>query len=299
MKYAFIQRRRTEWPVLIQCSVLGVSPRGFQDYVRRMARLEAGGGPSVRVHDMALLAHIKAIHVETRGAYGWPRVWRELQNRGLRVGRERVRKMMKDNAIKARSRRKYKATTDSNHGLPVSENLLNRNFSPEQPDRVWTGDITYIATDQGWLYLAVVIDLFSRQVVGWSLGKRMTRHLVIDALTMAWFRRRPAEGLIFHSDQGSQYASADFQATLRRFGMRGSMSRKGNCWDNAVTETLFGSLKVERLHGLRFQTRRQAKDEVIDWLTFYNRKRLHSTLGYKSPMTFEEIWRRQQQKMAA
>ena len=164
---------------------------------------------------------------------------------------------------------------------------------------MWTGDITYIATREGWLYLAVVIDLFSRQVVGWAMGRRMTRHLVIDALTMAWFRRRPAEGLIFHSDQGSQYASGDFQATLRGYAMRGSMSRKANCWDNAVTETLFGSLKVERLHDMRFETRRQAQDEVIDWLAFYNRKRMHSTLGYTSPMAFEENWRRQQKAQAA
>ena len=299
MKYAFIQRHRQQWPVSIQCSVLGVSPRGFQDYVQRLANPDPPAGQNGRVHDMALLAHIKAIHAETRGAYGWPRVWRELRHRNIRVGKERVRKIMKDNAIMARGKRKYKATTNSNHGLPVSDNLLNRNFSPGQPDRVWTGDITYIHTDEGWLYLAVVIDLFSRQVVGWAMGERMTRDLVIDALTMAWFRRRPAEGLIFHSDQGSQYASGDFQATLRRFGMRGSMSRKGNCWDNAVTETLFGSLKVERLHDLRFETRRQAKDQVIGWIAFYNHKRIHSTIGYKTPMEFEQIWRRQQQRMAA
>src|ERR687898_979463 len=214
-------------------------------------------------------------------------------------GKGRVSKMMRDNAIRARSKRKYKATTDSNHGLPVSDNLLNRDFQPERPDLVWTGDITYIATQEGWLYLAVVIDLFSRQVVGWAMGKRMTRHLVIDALTMAWFRRQPAKGLIFHSDQGSQYASTDFQGTLRRYGILGSMSRRGNCWDNAVTETLFGSLKVERLHGMHFETRRQAKDEVIDWLTFYSRNRMHSTLGYTSPMAFEENWRRQQETLAA
>jgi transposase InsO family protein len=252
-----------------------------------------------RVSDMALLTHIKAIHAETKGAYGWPRIWRELRHRGIRVGKERVRRMMRDNAIRARSKRKYKATTDSHHGLPVSDNLLNRNFQPERPDLVWTGDITYIATQDGWLYLAVVIDLFSRQVVGWAMGGRMTRHLVIDALTMAWFRRQPAKGLIFHSDQGSQYASADFQVTLRRYGIRGSMSRRGNCWDNAVTETLFGSLKVERLHGMHFETRRQAKDEVVDWMTFYNRRRMHSTLGYTSPMAFEENWRRQQETLAA
>jgi putative transposase len=297
VKYAFIQRHRHIWPVSAQCSVLGVSARGFRQYLDRAAAPdEAGNG---RVSDMALLTHIKAIHAETRAAYGWPRVWRELRRRGIRVGKERVRRTMRDNAIRARSRRKYKVTTDSGHGLPVSDNRLNRDFQPGQPDRVWTGDITYIATQEGWLYLAVVIDLFSRQVVGWALGDRMTRTLVIDALTMAWFRRRPAEGLIFHSDQGSQYASADYQKTLCGYGMLGSMSRRGNCWDNAVTETLFGSLKVERLHGMRFETRRQAKDEVIDWLTFYNRNRMHSTLGYMDPMTFEEVWRRQQNTQAA
>lgn len=298
MKYAFIQRHRHQWPVAAQCAVLGVSARGFRQYLQRMTQPEGNDG-SRRVGDMALLTHIKAIHAETKAAYGWPRVWRELRRRHVRVGKERVRTMMRDHAIRARSKRKYKATTDSNHGLPVSDNLLNRAFQPEQPDRVWTGDITYIATQEGWLYLAVVIDLFSRQVVGWAMSERMTRQLVIDALTMAWFRRRPGEGLIFHSDRGSQYASADFQALLRRYGMRGSMSRRGNCWDNAVTETLFGSLKVERLHGMRFETRRQAKDEIIDWLGFYNRKRMHSTLGYLSPMAFEETRRRQRNAQAA
>lgn len=299
MKYAFIQRHLEIWPISIQCSVLGVSTRGFHDYVLRQKSTPAIGVQVGRVHDMALLAHIKAIHAETRGAYGWPRIWRELRHRGILVGKERVRRMMKVNGIRARSKRKYKATTDSNHGLPVCDNLLNRDFSPREPDQVWTGDITYIPTDEGWLYLAVVIDLFSRQVVGWAMGERMTRHLVMDALAMAWFRRRPAPGLIFHSDQGSQYASADFQVLLGRYAMKGSMSRKANCWDNAVTETLFGSLKVERLHGCRFLTRRQAKDEVMDWMIFYNQKRLHSALGYKTPMAFEQDWRRHQQQMAA
>jgi transposase InsO family protein len=299
MKYAFIERHIKVWPVSTQCSVLGVSVSGFRQYVRRKKKTDASAGGGKRVNGMALLAHIKAIHAETRAAYGWPRTWRELRARGIQVGKERVRKMMRDNAIRARSKRKFKATTDSNHGLPVCDNLLNRNFSPVKPDAVWTGDITYIPTQEGRLYLAVVIDIFSRQVIGWAMSERMTRQLVIDALTMAWFRRRPAKGLIFHSDRGSQYASADFQALLQRYGMRGSMSRKGNCWDNAVTETLFGSLKVERLHGMRFETRRQAKDEVVDWMMFYNRKRIHSTLGYASPMAFEEIWRRRQPALAA
>ena len=289
MKYAFIQRHRTVWPVNAQCSALSVSPRGFRQYVHRLADQNDGDAGSGRVKDMALLAHIRAIHAEFKGAYGAPRMWRELRDRGIHVGKERVRKTMKQHNIRARAKKKYKATTDSKHNLPVSSNLLDRNFSCEAPNLVWTGDITYIETMEGWLYLAVVIDLFSRQVVGWAMGERINRQLVIDALTMAWFRRRPAQGLIFHSDQGSQYASHDFQAALRRYGMRGSMSRKGNCWDNAVTETLFGSLKVERIHDNRLGSRRQAKDEVIDWLAFYNRTRMHSTLGYMSPMKFEEL----------
>jgi putative transposase len=166
--------------------------------------------------------------------------------------------------------------------------LLEREFCVEALNRVWTGEITYLWTEEGWLYLAVVIDLISRQVVGFSMSERMTRSLVIDALRMAWFCRRPAARLIFHSDRGSHYASGDFQKQLSAFGMRGSMSRKGDCWDNNVTETLFGSFKVERLHGMPFETRRQAKDEVINWLRFYNSRRLHSTLGYLSPMNSEK-----------
>jgi putative transposase len=241
-----------------------------------------------RLSDMALLVHIRALFAEMKGAYGWPRIWRELAARGVRAVKERVRKLMQANGLRSRGKKKFRMTMDSGHGLPVSSNLLERRFDVSEPNRVWSGDITYVWTDEGWLYLAVVIDLFSRQVVGFSMGERMTRALVIDALRMAWFRRRPAPGLIFHSDRGSQYASEDFQRQLMTCGMKGSMSRKGDCWDNVVTETLFGSLKVERLHDMRLSTRRQAKDEIMDWLTFYNGKRLHSTLGYMSPMAFEK-----------
>ena len=234
-----------------------------------------------------------------KGAYGWPRKWRELSTRGIHTGKERVRKLMKVHGLRARGKRKFKATTNSSHNLPVSPNLLERRFAVEAPNRVWAGDITYVWTQEGWLYLAVVIDLFSRQVVGFAMSERMTRQLVIDALRMAWFRRRPTNGLIFHSDRGSQYASGDFQKQLVTFGMKGSMSRKGDCWDNAVTETLFGSLKVERLHGMHFATRRQAKDEVIDWLQFYNHQRLHSLLGYLSPMAFEKKRLADKERLAA
>src|SRR5216684_894906 len=201
--------------------------------------------------------------------------------------------------IKARAKKKYKATTDSNHSLPVAPNLLGRQFTVDAPNRLWTSDITYIDTGEGWLYLAAVIDLFSRQIVGWSMQPRMKKELVIDALRMAWFRRHPAPGLIFHSDRGSQYCSDEFQAALAAYGVRCSMSRKGDCWDNAPSESLWGSLKVARLHGRRFATRRAAIDEVIDWMGFYNHRRLHSTLDYVSPMQFEQRWRADQEQQAA
>jgi len=251
--------------------------------------------------DDALLVHIKAIHAETRAGYGWPRTWKELLARGIRVGKERVQKLMKLHGIRAKGRRRFKVTTDSNHDLPIAPNLLDRQFTVAQPDKVWAGDITYIATDEGWLFLAVVIDLFSRQVIGWSLRQDMTRDIVIDALRMAWFKRHPSKqaGLIFHSDRGSQYASKDFRDVLTEYGITPSMSRRGNCWDNACSETLFGSLKVERLHGQRFKTRRQAMDEVVAWMFWYNRTRLHSTLTYVSPMRFEENWHANQPRQAS
>ena len=187
-------------------------------------------------------------------------------------------------------------TTDSKHDLPIAPNLLDRNFTPEAPNRAWSSDITYIATDEGSLCLTGVIDLFSRQVVGWSMSDNMQASAVTDALRMAWFRRRPEPGLVFHSDRGSQYCSHEFQSELEGFEMKSSMSRKGNCWDNAPTESLWGRLKVGRLYGRRFATRREAMNEVMDWINFYNHKRLPSTLGYVSPMTFEQRWTAAQQQ---
>jgi transposase InsO family protein len=288
---------------VVQCRVLQVSASGYdQDRLRQAA--DAGPNrpavqPGRRLSDTALAIHIKAVFSEMKGAYGWPRIWRELAARGIRAGKERVRRMMKSLGLQARGKRRFKATTNSAHDLPIAPNLLARNFTVDAPNKVWTGDITYIWTDEGWLYLAVVIDLFNRQVVGFAMGERMTRTLVMDALRMAWFRRHPAAGLIFHSDRGSQYASNDYRQLLQDFKMESSMSRKGDCWDNAVTETLFGSLKVERLHGMRFGTRRQAKDEVMDWIAFYNHRRLHSTLGYASPMAFQQKWLASQISLAA
>ena len=288
MKYAFIHDHRTVWPISVQCRVLQASMAGYHEhFVRRATAVQRR-----HLSDDALLVHIKVIHAETHGAYGWPRTWRELLGRGIPVGKERVQKLMQLHGIRAKGKRRFKVTTDSNHDLPIAPNLLDRQFDVAEPDRVWVGDITYIATHEGWLFLAVVIDLFSRQVVGWSLREDMTRDIVIDALRMAWFRRRPSKepGLIFHSDRGSQYASQEFRDVLTGYGITASMSRRGNCWDNACSETLFGSLKVERLHGQRFATRRDAKDEAIAWLVWYNKTRLHSTLDYVSPMRFEKDW---------
>lgn len=289
MKYAFIERHRHLWPIRVQCAVLGVSVSGFHQHRIRRRKI----AQRRHLSDEALLVHIRAVYAEHRGAYGWPRIWRELLKRGIRVGKLRVQRLMQQHGIQARGKRRFRVTaTDSRHDLPIAPNLLNRNFTAPGPDRVWTGDITYIPTEEGWLFLAVVVDLFSRRVVGWSMQTDMRRSLAIDALEMAWFQRRPdsTAGLIFHSDRGSQYASHEFRAVLEQNGIQASMSRKGNCWDNAPTETLFGSLKVERLHGKRFETIRQAKDEVLAWLLWYNRTRMHSTLNYASPVEFENDW---------
>jgi transposase InsO family protein len=289
MKYAFIERHRRVWPIRVQCRVLRVSVSSYHQHVARRREIARRR----HLSDEALLVHIRTVFAENRGAYGWPRIWRELRDRGIRVGKQRVQRLMQQYGIRARGKRRFRVmTTDSRHELPIAPNLLNRNFTVAAPNQAWAGDITYIQTEEGWLFLAIVIDLFSRRVVGWSLQPDMRCDLVIDALQMAWFQRNPKSkaGLIFHSDRGSQYASQDFRMALAQRGITASMSRKGNCWDNAPSETLFGSLKVERLHGQRFETIRQAKDETIAWLLWYNRTRLHSTLSYVSPIKFEQDW---------
>ena len=265
-----------------------MSVAGFHEHQARKIDARAAR----HLSDEALLVHIKAAHTRSRGSYGWPRVWRGLLADNVCVGKDRVQKLMRLHGIVGKGKRRLRVTTDSTHNLPVSDNMLDRKFTVTEPDKAWVGDITYIATDECWLFLSVVIDLFSRQVVGWSMSERMKSDLVINALHMAWFKRHPEKesGLLFHSDRGSQNASFDFRNTLSTYGITSSMSRKGNCWDNACSETLFGSLKVERLHGQRFITRRQAKDEIMDWLLWYNQERLHSTLSYISPMKYEESW---------
>ena len=297
MKYALIRRNRRLWPIRVQCQVLGVSVAGYHEHMARRLTI------ALRRHlsDEALLVHIRAVFAAHRGAYGWPRIWRQLRAEGVRVGKLRVQQLMQQHGIRARGKRRFRVTTDSRHGLPIAPNLLNRNFTVAAPNRVWAGDMTYIQTEEGWLFLAVVLDLFSRRIVGWSLREDMRSELAVDALRMAWLQRSPDRKteLIFHSDRGSQYASYDFNQVLNECAIQPSMSRKGDCWDNACSETLFASLKVERLHGQRFQTIRQAKDETLDWLLWYNRTRLHSTLKYVSPMQFEQQWQDRTETIAS
>ena len=290
MKYAWIDKQR-EFPLTEVCAILDVSVSGYRSWQR-------GGRPNrKRLTDTQMLALIQSIHAELKGIYGSPRMVRELRDRGFPASKERVERLMRENDIRARHKRRYKVTTDSKHNLPIAPNLLDRNFNPAAPNQVWTSDITYLWTDEGWLYLAIVLDLFNREIVGWSLKPRMTTDIVTDALTMAWFRKRPAAGLMHHSDRGSQYASHAFQRALEKYGMICSMSRKGNCWDNAPTESWFNSFKNERVHGLRYETRAEMTAMSFEYIeVLYNRKRKHSSLGYKSPIRFLDDWLIAQQK---
>ncbi len=285
MKYAWLDGQRRSYPLPVLCDTLEVSISGYRAWKR--------GGTAERKHltDAQLLGLIRAIHVKFKGAYGSPRMTDELRGRGFPVSKARVERLMRAHGIRARHKRRYKATTDSTHGLPVADNLLDRNFRPSAPNQTWTADLTYVWTDEGWLYLAVVLDLFNREIVGWSIKPRMTADIAVEALTMAWFRRKPAPGLMHHSDRGSQYASLAFQARLAEYGMTCSMSRKGNCWDNAPTESFFNSLKNERVHGARYTTRDEAITDLFEYIeVFYNRSRRHSTLRSKSPVRFLADW---------
>jgi len=266
------------------CRVLGIAPSRYYEWERKQRSERA-------VRDDELLASIRRIFAKFRGRYGAPRVHDQLAREGMRVSRKRVARLMREADLRAKGRRKYKATTDSNHALPIAPNLLERNFHAEQPDSVWVSDITYIWTRQGWMYLAVILDLYSRKVVGWSLAERMTAALVCNALAAAVQLRRPKPGLIFHSDRGSQYASHAFRRQLARHGMRQSMSRKGDCWDNAVAESFFATLKKELVRNRAFDTRDNARSEVFEYIeVFYNRRRAHSLLSYATPDAFEDCF---------
>lgn len=239
--------------------------------------------------DFELLSQVRHIHQESRGTYGSRRMVKSLKDQGYNVGRCRARSLMKKAGLEVKRPRKFKRTTDSRHQLPVAPNLVNQQFQVEQPNQIWCGDITYLWTLEGWLYLAVIIDLYSRKAVGWALSSRLTTPLVLEALRMAYWRRKPTQGLIHHSDRGSQYAAEDFQRQLKTFGLIPSMSRKGDCYDNAVAESFFHSLKNEQIGDQAYSTREEARRAVIDYIEmFYNSRRLHSFLGYVSPNDFEK-----------
>ena len=281
MRYDFVERHREIWPVRLMCRVLAVSPGGYYD---RRGRPKSDRARKCE----ALVVAIKAVHSEAKARYGSPRVHAELVARGESCCVNTVARLMREHGIAAKTRRKYRCTTDSNHDRPAAENVVDRQFRPETADRTWTADITYIATGEGWLYLAAVEDLYSKRIVGWSMGERIDSRLVVDALEMAVARRLPGEGLVAHSDRGSQYASAHYQGALARHGITCSMSRRANCWDNAPMESFFASLKKESVHGEVFGTRAEARTELFEYIgVFYNRLRRHSSLGYLSPAEYE------------
>jgi putative transposase len=283
MTYRFIDQHKDQWPVRLLCETLEVAPAGYYAWRQRPAS-------ELRQRHDALVVEMQAIHAEVKQRYGSPRMHKELVARGQDCCVNTVAKLMRDNDIKAKSARKFRVTTtDSQHDLPVAANILDRQFNPSEANEVWVADITYIPTDEGWLYLAAVEDLYSRRIVGWSMDDHMESRLVVDALEMAVQRRLPGANLLAHSDRGSQYASAHYQRLLGRHGITCSMSRRADCWDNAPMESFFASLKKELVHGARFATRAEARAAIFEYIeVFYNGQRRHSSLGYVSPAEYEQ-----------
>jgi transposase InsO family protein len=283
MRYDFVERHRGRWPVRLMCRVLRVSPGGYYDWRRRPT------SESTQRRE-ALVVAIKAIHHEMKARYGSPRVHAELVARGMPCCVNTVARLMREHGIAAETKRRFRCTTDSNHDRPVAGNVLDRQFEPGAANRAWAADITYVATREGWLYLAAVEDLHSRRIVGWAISERIDSRLVVDALEMAVSRRLPAAGLVAHSDRGSQYASEHYQRLLAASGITCSMSRRGNCWDNAPMESFFASLKKELTRGEPFATRAEARASLFEYIeVFYNRVRRHSSLGYRSPIEYERV----------
>ncbi len=282
MKYGFIRDHANDFPVQLLCRMLSVQRSAYYDWRNRPGKVI---GPE----ELALRRRMKALFAASRGSLGSRMMMKNLREEGFDIGRDRTRRLMKQLGLKVKHKRKYKVTTDSKHKLPVARNVLNRDFSPTAPNQSWGTDITYLWTQEGWIYLAVVIDLYSRRVVGWSIDRRMKKALVIRALMMAVNLRKPPPGLIHHSDRGSQYASHDYQKLLKQHGMICSMSRKGNCWDNAPVERFFSSLKREWTGDRWYRTRQEAIADVREYVAvYYNSKRLHSTLGYTTPLNYEK-----------
>lgn len=281
MRFQFIHDHRQSYPTQLMCRVLQVSRSGYYAWRKRK--------PSGRqMANEFLLALIRLHHRNSRGTYGSRRIHAALQRDGIRCGHNRVARLMRMHQLQARRKRSYKVTTDSSHRFPVVSNVLNQEFSVAKPNKVWLGDITYIATAEGWLYLAVLLDLYSRKIVGWSMQPVLQRRLVLEALKAALSNRRPRPGFLHHSDQGSQYASDEYQALLASQQATISMSRRGNCYDNAPVESFFATLKTECVRDVVYPTRARAKADLFEYIeVFYNRQRLHSQLDYHSPAEYE------------
>jgi transposase InsO family protein len=281
MRYRAIQQHDRRVPIRLMCRALAVSAAGYYAWKDRPESRRA-------MHNRILLSEIRVIHRESRETYGSPSIWDALMKRGHGVGEHRIARRMRVAGIRAKTVKKWRATTDSNHPWPVARNTLNRQFQIEQPNRVWAGDMTYVWTTEGWRYLAVVLDLYARTVIGWAMGPRLTVELAERALTLALTHRKPMAGLLHHSDRGSQYAARRYQQLLAEHGITSSMSRTGNGWDNACVESFFGTLKRELVYHRHYATRDDATQDIVEYMeVFYNRRRRHSTLGYDSPAEFE------------
>ena len=281
MRFRLIDTMKAEMSVERMCALLDVSVSGYHAWRHRM--------PSQRqLDDMVILAHIRAQFSLSNESYGSPRMHAELCEEGIKAGRHRIARLMRENGLKARQRRRFRKTTDSDHGGPVAPNVLDQDFSCGGPDQKWGVDISYIWTNEGWLYLAIVVDFYSRRIVGWAVSNRMKKDLALKALHRAIALRDPPAGLIHHSDRGSQYCSDDYRRELRKRGFIASMSGRGNCYDNAMVETVFKTIKAELIWTTIFQTRQDAEKAIGTYIDgFYNPRRRHSALGYKAPITFE------------
>jgi transposase InsO family protein len=283
VRFAFIKNHAHEFPINLMCRVLEVARSGYYAWLRRKP------GPREQ-RRTELVEAIRQVHVESREIYGSPRVHQELQSQGVECCQNTVAKLMQEHEIRAKTCRKFRvSTTDSRHGNPIAPNTLDQRFERAAPDQAWVADITYIPTDEGWLYLAAIVDLYSRMVVGWATAAHLRAELTCHALRNALLQRQPTGPVLHHSDRGVQYACDDYQELIQRFGLQPSMSRTGNCYDNAVMESFFGTLKTELVHHERYATREQAHQSLFEYIeVFYNRQRRHSSLGYLSPYQFED-----------
>jgi putative transposase len=284
MRFAFIHAEKANFPVAALCRNLRVTRQGYYAFAKRPQSPRAAS-------DVALHAQVRAVHQESQSRYGSPRVLRELRRNGVRVGKRRVERAMRSLGLRARGRRRFRVTTAANPAHAVAPNTLNRTFRAVRPNQRWVTDITYVWTDEGWCYLAAIVDLFSRAVVGWAVDESLSTELPLAALDMALRRRRPSSRLLHHSDRGCQYTSAEYRSELAKHGIAVSMSRKGNCWDNAVAESFFSTIKAELIRDVRWTGRLELRSAVFQYIEFfYNRRRLHSSLGYKTPTEIETAY---------